>query len=79
MTFNFDPETWFKITLHLSSKETLRVKYESDWVKGRDDMLRTSDVRWTDRPTERLFIIGHPNSRARALIEFIHLQFDEII
>lgn len=53
--------------------------YESDWVKGRDDMLRTSDVRWTDSPTERLFIIGHPNSRARALIEFIHLQFDEII
>lgn len=25
------------------------MKYEPAWAKGREDMLQTSDLRWTDR------------------------------
>lgn len=28
------------------------MKYEPDWVKGREDMLWTRDLRRTDRPVE---------------------------
>lgn len=52
MTLTFDLKTWFKVTGHILPKCTHLVKHESDWVMGREDMLRTSaDLRQTDGQT----------------------------
>lgn len=48
MTLTLDLETRFKITVHPLHKGTLWVKYESDWAKGREDMLRTRDLGQTN-------------------------------
>lgn len=36
-----DFETWFKVTEHLLQKDTLWVKNQSDWAKGRKNILQT--------------------------------------
>lgn len=43
MTLPLDIETCFKVTEHPLVKGNLCVKYEPDWAKGREDMLRISD------------------------------------
>lgn len=79
MTLKLD--TWFKVTAHSLHKGTLCVKYESDWAKGVDDILQTSNLGQTDerkdglknerteRQTDKLISIGRPQSWA--LIENI--------
>lgn len=44
MTFTFDLETGLKISADSLRKDILWVKYEPDWVKAREDMLRTRDI-----------------------------------
>lgn len=44
ITLTLDLEKWFKFTAHLLPKETLWVKYEPHWAKGREDMFRTRDL-----------------------------------
>lgn len=46
MTLTFDLETWlgFRVTAHPLPTCTLCGKYEPDWDKGRQNMLRTCDV-----------------------------------
>uniref|UniRef100_K1PUI0 Uncharacterized protein n=1 Tax=Magallana gigas TaxID=29159 RepID=K1PUI0_MAGGI len=48
MTSTLDLEIWFKVTAHSLPKGTLLVKYESDRAKGRENMLWTSNLRWTE-------------------------------
>lgn len=48
MTLTLDLESWFKVTEHTLTKGTLRVKFEPDWAKGREDMPQTSDLGWKD-------------------------------
>lgn len=48
MTLSFDLETWFKDNARPLSKSTLLVNYEQDWVKGREDMPLSRDLRQTD-------------------------------
>lgn len=44
MNLTLNLETWFKVSEHPFIKDTLWVKYnsESEWAKGREEMLRTS-------------------------------------
>lgn len=58
MTFSFDLESWLKVTAHPLVKRIILVKYKSDWAKGREDILRTRDLRRTDV----LIAIGRPQS-----------------
>lgn len=64
MTFTFDLETRFKITADPLHKDTLCDKYEPDWVKGREDMLRTRDLGRTEGRTDGLIAIARPQSGA---------------
>lgn len=52
MSFSFNLETWFNVTAHSLPKGTMWVKYEPDWGKGREDMLRTRDLGRTDGHTD---------------------------
>uniref|UniRef100_K1RVG7 Uncharacterized protein n=1 Tax=Magallana gigas TaxID=29159 RepID=K1RVG7_MAGGI len=52
MTLTLDLETSFKVTTHSLPKGTLQVKNEPDWAKGREDMLRTRDLGWTEGQTQ---------------------------
>lgn len=45
---NLRPRKCLKIPSYPLPKDTLCVKYESDWTKGREDILRTSDLGWTE-------------------------------
>lgn len=46
MTLTLRPRNLIKVTAHASPKGTLLwVKFGPDWVKGREDMLRTTDRR----------------------------------
>lgn len=62
MTIAIVLETWFKVTAHSFPKGTLYVKYKSDWAKGRDDMPRISDFRFTEGQTDRLITMRRPLS-----------------
>lgn len=48
-TMTLHHETWFKVTAYPLFKGTLHVKYKPDWTKGKEVMLRTSDLGRTDR------------------------------
>lgn len=48
MTLTVDLKTWFKVTAHPLPIGTLCMKYEPDLVKGREDMLQTSNIGWKD-------------------------------
>lgn len=52
MTLNLDLETWFKATADPLPKSSLWLNYEQDWVKGREDMFRTSILGRTDSSLE---------------------------
>lgn len=53
LTLTLRPKNLIKVTAHPSPKGTLLwVKFGPDWVKGREDMLWTSDRRWKDRKTD---------------------------
>lgn len=45
--------TWFKVTTYPLTKENMWVKYELDWAKGVEDMLRTRDLGRTYRRMDR--------------------------
>lgn len=62
MMLTLDLEAWFKVSAH--PLPTLWVKYEP--AKGREDMLRTSDLGRTNGQgrTDGLITIGHPQSGA---------------
>lgn len=44
MTLTLDLETWFKAIAHPLLKGNLQMKCGPDWAKGREDMIRTSDL-----------------------------------
>ena len=48
MTLTLYLKTWFKVTAHPSTKGTLWMRYEPDWAKGREAMLQSSNLGWTD-------------------------------
>lgn len=45
--------TWFKVTTYPLTKGNMWVKYELDWAKGVEDMLRTRDLGRTYRRMDR--------------------------
>lgn len=59
---DLDLQTSIK-SLHTLTKGTLWVIYDPDWAKGREDMLWTIYLKWTDRQTDHL--IGCPQSKPR--------------
>lgn len=52
MTLHLDLETWFKTTADILPKGSLWLNYEQDWVKGGEDMFRTSNPGRTDSSLE---------------------------
>lgn len=48
MSLSLDLETWYKVTAYPLLKDSLWMKFEPDWVKGRVDMLQTNGHEQTD-------------------------------
>lgn len=76
--------TWFKVTTYPLTKGNMWVKYELDWAKGVEDMLRTRDLgrtyrrmdRRTEERTDRL--ISVTRQQTGALSKWTYYTADEI-
>lgn len=52
MTFNFDLETWIKVTAHLLPKDPFLGEERARFGQGKEIVLWTSDIRQTHRMTQ---------------------------
>lgn len=44
------------------------VRYEPNWVKGKENMRRINNLERTEGRKDRLITIGHPESRALIML-----------
>lgn len=72
-------DTWFKVIAHFLPYGTLYGKYKPDWAEGRENMLRTSDVGWTDGWMDRLPVITKRHSLNRYCLHIKYLYWHFIV